>query len=179
MIMQKKVIITIIIVFLVGVGLYFAVGNKSAPQTQASVGTSVGDIAPDFSYTTLDGTKVDSAALRGKVVVITSSAAWCPTCIMEAQQFAPVYQKYKDGPVAFITVDIDPRDGKDFIKQFKQNNNAPWDYADAQGGANISQKFGFDRFEITYIIDKEGVIQFRDGVITSTDKLDAEIRKLL
>ena len=179
MIMQKKVIVTIIIVFLVSVGLYFAVGNKSETRTQTSVGTSIGNKSPDFSYTTLDGIKVDSAALHGKVVVITSSAAWCPTCIMEAQQFAPVYQKYKDGPVAFITVDIDPRDDKNFIKQFKQDNNTPWDYADAQGGADISQKFGFDRFEITYIIDKEGVIQFRDGVITSTDKLDAEIKKLI
>lgn len=177
--MQKKVIITIVIVALAGVGFYFVVGNKSASQTQASIGTSVGNQAPDFSYTTLDGTKVDSAALRGKVVVITSSAAWCPTCIMEAQQFAPVYQKYKGDSVKFITVDIDPRDGKDFIKQFKQDNNTPWDYADAQGGADISQKFGFDRFEITYIISKDGIIQFRDGVITSTDKLGAEIQKLL
>lgn len=177
--MKKKVIITIIIVALAGVGLYFAAGNKTTSQTYASVGMSVGDRAPAFSYTTLDGTKVDSVSLRGKVVVITSSAAWCPTCIMEAQQFSPVYQKYKDEAVAFITVDIDPRDDKDFIEQFKQDNNTPWDYADAQGGADISQKFGFDRFEITYIIDKNGTIQFRDNVITSSDKLDAEIQKLL
>lgn len=177
--MKKKAIITIILIALAGIGLYFAAGNKTTSQTQANVGTSVGDIAPTFSYTTLDGTKVDSASLRGKVIVITSSAAWCPTCIMEAQQFSPVYQKYKDEAVAFITVDIDPRDDKDFIEQFKQDNNTPWDYADAQGGADISQKFGFDRFEITYIIDKNGVVQFRDSVITSSDKLDAEIQKLL
>ncbi|MCR4263736.1 MAG: TlpA family protein disulfide reductase [Candidatus Roizmanbacteria bacterium] len=176
--MKNKVIITIIVVALAGVGLYFAAGNKDSSQTQASIGTSVGDKAPAFSYTTLDGAKVESASLRGKVVVITSSAAWCPTCIMEAQQFAPVYQKHKDDSVAFITVDIDPRDSKDFIEQFKKDNNTPWDYADAQGGADISQKFGFDRFEVTYIIDKDGVIQFKDSVITSSDKLDAEIQKL-
>lgn len=177
--MKKKAIITIIIVALAGVGLYFAAENITTSQTQASVGTSVGDKAPEFSYTTLAGAKVESASLRGKVVVITSSAAWCPTCIMEAQQFSPVYEKYKNDSVAFITVDIDPRDNKDFIEQFKQDNNTPWDYANAQGGADISQKFGFDRFEITYIIDKSGVIQFRDGVITSSDKLDAEIQNLL
>jgi|GEM_PF-1786114 len=177
--MKKKAIIIIIIVALAGIGFYFAAGNKTTSPTQARVGTSVGDIAPAFLYTALDGTKVDSVSLRGKVIVITSSAAWCSTCIMEAQQFAPVYQKYKDGAVAFITVDIDPRDSKDFINQFKQDNNTPWDYANAQGGADISQKFEFDRFEITYIIDKNSVIQFRDSVITSSDKLDAEIQKLL
>ena len=68
---------------------------------------------------------------------------------------------------------------KNFIKQIKQDNNTPWDYANAQGGADISQKFRFDQFEITDIIDKNGAIRFKDSAITSSEKLDAEIQKLL
>jgi len=177
--MKKKIIIIIIVVALAGFGLYFTARNKTTLQAQANVGNGVGEIAPAFSYTTLDGTKVKSTSLRNKVIVITSAAAWCPTCIMEAQQFSPVYQKYKSDAVVFITVDIDPRDNKEFIEKFKQSNNTPWDYANAQGSTDISQKLGLDRFEITYIIDKNGMIRFKDSSITSSDKLDTEIQKIL
>lgn len=98
---------------------------------------------------------------------------------MEAKQFAPVYQKYKEKGVVFITVDIDPRDSKEFIRRFKTKNNTPWYYTDSQGGMEITKNYSFNRFEITYILDRKGVIRFKDRVITSSDKLDQEIQKLL
>ena len=179
--MQRKISIAVAIIILAAIGFY-AINRSNGDiksEAQASIGTSVGKIAPDFVITTIEGEKITSVSLRGKVVVITSSAAWCPTCVMEARQFAPVYQKYKDKPIVFITVDIDPRDSKDFIRQFKIDNNTPWYYTDAQGGAEITQKYSFNRFEITYILDRQGIIRFKDQVITSSDKLDQEIQELL
>ena len=179
--MQRKIFIVITIFGLAITGFYVA--NKGSggvkPSSVASIGTNLGEIAPDFAITTIDGEKIKSSSLRGKIVVITSSAAWCPTCVMEAQQFASVYQKYKDKPVVFITVDVDPRDSKDFIQQFKIRNNTPWYYADAQGGAEIAQKYSFNRFEITYVLDRQGIIRFKDRVVTSSDKLNQEIQRLL
>jgi len=177
--MKKKVITTIIIVALSGVGLYFAVGNKNTSQTQKSVGTRVGDRALVFSYTTLDGKIIDSTSLKGKIIVMSSAAQWCATCQEEAREFVPVYQKYKDKQVVFITIDIDPRDTKESIEQFKKTYSTPWNYADAQGGREIIQKYGMHRFEMTYIIDKSGKIAFNGNVLTNPDKLDAEIQKLL
>jgi len=175
--MKKKAIIILIIVALAGIGLYFVVGKKSTLQTQAGVGTSVGDIAPAFSYRTLDGTIIDSASLRGKIIIMSSAAQWCSTCQEEAREFVPIYQKYKDKQVVFITIDIDPRDTKESIEQFKKTYGTPWDYADAQGGREIIQKYGMKRFEMTYIIDKSGKITFNGNVLTHPDKLDAEIQK--
>lgn len=177
--MQKYVIITIAVIALLGGGFLLLAGNGESGSTQASVGTGIGNIAPDFTITTLEGNTVQNNELRGKVVVITSSAAWCPTCVMEAQQFAPVYKKYKDMPVVFITVDIDPSDSVEFIQQFKQDNDTPWDYADAQGGAGLIQGYRLNRFEITYIIDQSGIVRFKDRVITSSEKLDEAIASLL
>lgn len=192
--MKNKRIILAVIVVLVGLGSYLISQNNSSALSQqssdhndatdrttqtTSVGTAVGDKAPDFAYITIDGKKVESASLVGRVIVITSSSAWCPTCIMEAQQFSPVYQKYKDEPVVFITVDIDPRNTTEAINRMKQDTNTPWDYTNSEGGFDITQKFGFDRFEITYVIDQQGMIRFEDRVITSTEVLDQELQKLL
>lgn len=175
--MQKTLFIIIIVVFVLA-GFYVINKGKGSEGTPTA-GTEIGQVGPDFAIMTIEDKRIQSTSLRGKIVVITSSAAWCPTCVMEAQQFAPVYQKYKDKGVVFITVDIDPRDNKDFIQQFKTNNNTPWYYADAQGGAEIIKNYSFDRFEITYILDKKGVIRFKDSVITSSYKLEQEIEKLL
>ena len=51
--------------------------------TTAGATPRVGDGAPDFQLTTLDGKKVRLSSLRGKVVVLNFFATWCPTCIQE------------------------------------------------------------------------------------------------
>ncbi|MDE2078920.1 MAG: TlpA family protein disulfide reductase [Patescibacteria group bacterium] len=177
--MQKNIIIAIGIIVLAGIGLYAAFGNSGASSAQSTTGTQIGDIAPAFSIKTIDGKTITSADLRGRVVVISSAAQWCPTCQEEAREFAPVYQKYKDKPVVFITIDIDPRDTDASIEAFKKTYQTPWAYADAAGGADVIQKYGMNRFEMTFIIDKNGKIAFNGDVLTRPDVLDNVIAGLL
>lgn len=44
---------------------------------------------------------------------------------------------------------------------------------------SMIRDFGFWRFEITYIIDRKGIVQFKDSGITSTETLREELNKLL
>lgn len=61
-----------------------APAQKAAePQTRTVDSTSlvkVGDVAPDFTVTMFDGTKVTLSDLRGKVVLVNFWATWCPPC---------------------------------------------------------------------------------------------------
>ena len=45
----------------------------------ANTGLSIGDKAPSFQITTIDNKTILSDDLRGKVVMLTSSASWCQT----------------------------------------------------------------------------------------------------
>jgi len=146
-----------------------------------NVGTNIGDKAPSFSIIDSAGKKMRLSDYRGKkIVVITSSATWCATCIIEAREFTPVYKEFKDKGVEFLSVSIDPTDNDRKMEEFKKNYNAPWPHTHPgiKGVKAMIIDYKLTRFEITYIIDKEGVIRFRDGGITSSAKLKEEIEKV-
>lgn len=182
---ENKVCVGVLVVVALGIGwLFISGGISSSPQPNTvpptdTVGLSVGQQAPAFAMTTIESTQLTSEMLRGQIVVLTTSAAWCPTCVIEAQQFAPVYEKYKNEPVTFLTIDIDPNVTVEQIEQFRQDNNTPWAYAQSAGARQWIQDYGINRFEITYVIDPEGIIRFKDGEITPSATLDQAIKQLL
>lgn len=65
--------------------------------------------APDFTLPALDGTEFRFSALRGKVVLLTFWATWCPPCIPEV--FSRARLKRRLGGFSFEVVDvfIDPK----------------------------------------------------------------------
>jgi peroxiredoxin len=151
---------------------------RNAPPSN-SVAADVGDKAPSFSFVSTDGVAVNSGDLRGKVVVLTSAAAWCTSCKLEAGQFAAVYAQNKGGPIEFITIDIDPRDDVDSINAFRKENATPWPYGDERSASQLIDDYRFNRFEITYVIDKGGVIRHKDSFITNSDELEKAIKPWL
>ena len=52
----------------------------------------VGDVAPDFQMTLIDGTKVSLSDLRGKVVVLNFWATWCVPCRAELPTLDSYYE---------------------------------------------------------------------------------------
>lgn len=144
-----------------------------------STGTAIGQQAPAFEATTTAGAVLRSKELRGQIVVLTSAAAWCQTCALEAQRLAVVYAEERAGGVTFLTVDIDPQDTPTAIDAFRTRNRTPWAYAPASGAAQLIRDFGMSRFEMTYVIDRRGFVRYRDAEITSADVLKTAIEGLL
>lgn len=179
---KQYIFITLIVLAIITASFYIGslfsgAKNKSAA---AVVGTNVGDLAPNFKIKTIDGREISLASFRGnKGLVITSTASWCPTCITEAREMSPVYPEFKDS-VEFLSVSIDPTDDRLKLEALSANTNTPWLYTEPKlsGVRDMIIQYGFSRFEITYVIDKEGIIRFKDRSITSTQTLRSELKKL-
>jgi len=63
-------------------------------------------LAPEFSGTTLTGSKLSFSDYRGQVVVLNFWGSWCVPCREEASTLAAVASKYQPAGVSFLGVDV-------------------------------------------------------------------------
>ncbi len=71
----------VIIAILVAIGISQARGEGDDDDAIPLPATpQVGEVAPDFSLTRLDGSTVTLSSLRGSVVFVNFWASWCPPC---------------------------------------------------------------------------------------------------
>jgi peroxiredoxin len=63
-------------------------------------------MAPDFTGTTLTGSRLSFASYRGKVVVLNFWGSWCVPCREEASTLAAAAALYRSSGVDFLGVDV-------------------------------------------------------------------------
>ena len=62
--------------------------------------------APEFTATTLTGSKLSFSAYRGKVVVLNFWGSWCVPCREEASTLSQAAARYQPAGVSFLGVDV-------------------------------------------------------------------------
>jgi peroxiredoxin len=112
---------------------------------------------PDVTFTGLNGEKITSKSLRGKVVIVNFWATSCATCIREMPQMVETYNKYKDKGLEFVAVAMS-YDPPNYVLNFVQTRQLPFKVAlDTSGEA--AKSFGDVKLTpTTFIIDKNGRI---------------------
>ncbi|SEN08001.1 Peroxiredoxin [Lihuaxuella thermophila] len=105
-------IIFLVLIAMIGFALFQLVGEGKNPE--------VGDEAPDFKLTTLDGKEMKLSQLRGKAVMLNFWASWCEPCRTEMPAMQKVYEKYKDQGFVIVAVNIAETDvaASQFAKQY-------------------------------------------------------------
>ncbi len=63
-------------------------------------------LAPEFTGTTLTGSKLSFSSYRGKVVVLNFWGSWCVPCREEASTLSAVAAQYQPSGVSFLGVDV-------------------------------------------------------------------------
>ncbi|MDB5762190.1 MAG: TlpA family protein disulfide reductase [Herminiimonas sp.] len=113
--------------------------------------------APNVTFTGLNGEKITSESLRGKVVMVNFWATSCTTCVHEMPQMVETYNKYKGKGLEFVAVAMS-YDPPNYVLNYAQTRNLPFKVAlDAQG--DLAKSFGDVKLTpTTYVIDKNGNI---------------------
>lgn len=140
MLTLKKCLIPIAIIGLLGF-LGFNLANKST--------------APNVTFTTIAGQKINMADLKGKVVLVNFWATDCPGCIKEMPDLINTYTAYKAKGFEVISVAM-PYDPPAQVLNFTQQKSLPFPVMH-DGFGEITQAFGGVNLTPTaYIFDKQG-----------------------
>lgn len=113
--------------------------------------------APDVAYTLLDGSKGQTADLRGKVVLVNFWATSCTTCVHEMPQIVATHEKYKAKGYETLAVAMS-YDPPAFVANFAETRKLPFKVAIDNTGA-IAQRFGNVQLTpTTFLLNKRGEI---------------------
>ena len=91
-----------VIAVLIGTGMMLA--GAATPANAGGGKVKVGEIAPDFTLTLIDGTKVSRDELRGQVVVLNFWATWCDPCRTELPLLDAYYQSQQKAGLRVFAV---------------------------------------------------------------------------
>lgn len=137
------------------------------PNTQAASFTLIDDKGKTFK----------SNDLRGKIYILQGFAPGCSSCAREIATLNMVYEKYKDKGLEIISLDIASETIDGALDTKQQFNGGNWIWTIDTD--NVAVKFEMRTLESTYVIDKEGIIRYKDESISNADILSQEIEKLI
>jgi peroxiredoxin len=95
-------------------------------------------LAPDFTGTTLTGSRLSFSSYRGRVVVVNFWGSWCVACREEAAALAVTAQQYQSAGVAFLGVDV--RDTTASAEAFARSFGIPYPSV-SDSGSQITLDF--------------------------------------
>ena len=116
--------------------------------------------APQVTFVSLQGEKITTTSLRGKVVLVNFWATDCVTCIKEMPDITATYNKYR--AQGFETIAVAMRhDPPNYVLNFVDKNKLPFTVAlDPMG--ELAKAFGEVKLTpTTFVIDKQGNIVTR------------------
>jgi len=116
-------------------------------------------VAPDFTATTLTGSRLDFSAYRGKVVVVNFWGSWCAPCRAEAPTLAVTAQQYSPAGVDFLGVDV--RDTPASALAFTHSFHVGYPSVSDQGSAitlDFTAKVPIAGTPTTLVVDRTGHI---------------------
>lgn len=115
------------------------------------------DVIPDVTFVTLQGKKITSQDLRGKVVMINFWATSCTTCVKEMPQMIDTYNKYKSDGLEYVAVAM-AYDPPNYVLNFVETRKLPFTIAlDTKG--ELAKSFGNVQLTpTTLVVGKNGEI---------------------
>ena len=135
-------------------------------------------LAPDVRFTTLQGERFDTAALRGKVVLVNFWATTCSTCIEKMPDLIRTHKKFAMRGLETIAVAMD-YDPEEQVRAYTEKAKLPFKVAlDTDGKAALGFK-GVRMTPTTFIIDRQGRIVLEYLGKPDFDELHALIERLL
>ena len=146
----------------VKIGGAWRFAGVNAEETEAAVREAMATLEefkiktienPEFAGEAMDGSKVDLANFKGKVVLIDFWGTWCGPCIAEFPAMRKIYEAFHKHGFEIIGIAVD--EAETLQEFFAKTEPLPWaNLADRE--AKFAEKYGIKSFPTVVIFDQEG-----------------------
>jgi len=134
-----------------------------APYTPPKVPLIPGLPAPDFTFREFrSGENLSLASFRGKVVLLDFWATWCPPCMASLPGLLELYEEFHAQGFEILGVSLD--ESAEDLRRVIESYGIKWPIAfeGKRWDNSIANLWRVYQIPTAYLLDKEGVIRFRD-----------------
>jgi thiol-disulfide isomerase/thioredoxin len=146
-------------------------GLQGFKKMASAIGTPV-----SFQFKALDGTAIDTAQWKGKVVLVDFWATWCGPCVAEMPRMKSLYDQYHAQGLEVIGISCD--ESAEPLQKFVAAKGIAWPQWPPQndeGWHPEAKAWGVRGIPTMFLIDKEGLLRS----VTARGELETLIPQLL
>ncbi|MEQ8672677.1 MAG: cytochrome c biogenesis protein/redoxin [Aggregatilineales bacterium] len=137
-----------------------------AANSEPVTGLRIGNRAPNFETTLLDGTPVSLEDFLGQTVLLNFWYTACPPCEIEMPDIQEAYETYLEQ--GFVVLAINREEQPENILPFANNLNLTFPILLDEEG-DIQAQYDIRGYPTTFVIDRDGIIRhWNPGFLTAT-----------
>jgi peroxiredoxin len=159
----------LLVTFLIGIAALSIEGQTAPPEILPQLANNT---PLEWKVTAIDGSEINLAKLRGKVVLLDFWATRCPPCVEELPTVLAVYNKFHDKGFEIIGISTD--ENREILLRFIKARGIIWpQYLDDY--RQISQRWKINGLPTMWLINKRGLIANKNA----RADLQSNVAKLL
>jgi len=138
---------------------------------------SVGNPAPDFQLSDLDGKTVSLSDFQGKPVLLNFWASWCRPCRVEMPHIQQVNEEWADKGLVVLAINTGetPSEVKKFMRDYELSLPVLLDTKRV-----VTEKYEVWSIPTTIFIDKDGIIQAKViGAFTDKAAIETKLGEII
>ena len=135
-------------------------GKDLAELLESAKRTDIGQVAPEFTATDVDGSPVSLSSLRGDYLLVDFWASWCGPCRQENPNLVKTYQDFKGKGFNIVGVSLDEQEDKAAWINAIAKDQLEWEQVSELKGWNsdVAKLYGIRAIPMNFLLDREGKI---------------------